>query len=44
MITRRTALTLLASVAMPSITFAEAPYFATDVRLGNLPPLDDDVA
>ncbi|MDB5666415.1 ABC transporter substrate-binding protein [Cypionkella sp.] len=41
MITRRTALTLLASVALPSITFAEAPYFATDVRLGNLPPLPE---
>ncbi|GLS86347.1 peptide ABC transporter substrate-binding protein [Cypionkella aquatica] len=41
MITRRTALTLLASVALPSISFAEAPSLAAEVRLGTLPPLPE---
>ena len=41
MISRRTALTLLASVALPNISFAESPYFAADVRMGNLPSLPE---
>ncbi len=41
MITRRTALTLMASVALPSITYAESPFFATEVKMGNMPPLPE---
>jgi peptide/nickel transport system substrate-binding protein len=41
MMTRRTALTLLASAAVPSTSFAEAPFFAPEVRMGNLPPLHE---
>lgn len=38
MISRRTALGLLASVALPRLAGAETPFFEFDVRLGNMPP------
>ncbi len=39
MITRRTALTLLASAALPGTAIAESPLLEADVSLGNLPPM-----
>ncbi len=39
MITRRTTLALLASVALPLRAAADAPLFEADVAAGNLPPM-----
>jgi peptide/nickel transport system substrate-binding protein len=39
MITRRTTLALLASVALPRVASADAPLFDADLAAGNLPPM-----
>jgi peptide/nickel transport system substrate-binding protein len=39
MISRRTALTLLGSVALPRIALADAPVFEADLAAGTLPPM-----
>jgi peptide/nickel transport system substrate-binding protein len=39
MITRRTALALLASTALPRMAMADAPLFEADIAAGNLPPM-----
>jgi peptide/nickel transport system substrate-binding protein len=39
MITRRTALALLATTALPRVAHAEAPLFEAEVAAGNLPPM-----
>jgi len=41
MITRRSALSLLASVALPAAAWAESPFFAIEVKMGNMPPLPE---
>mgnify|MGYP003445212633 FL=1 len=43
MITRRAALGLLASVALPRIAFAEVPLFEADVAAGKLPAMADRI-
>lgn len=39
MITRRTTLALLASVALPRVAIADAPLFEAELAAGNLPPM-----